>query len=1093
MTEIGNKKRRIARIGTISGDKETTKLHSEDGLMQDDCNLVYNIMQSMNNSHVMSYQQLQEFRSKEKSTRSKNSDQNSSNKQSSKVFNSKQMKKYVPEKSFPLMQKCQKSMKYLKKNRCIPKPRAHVGSIPRPNPISSLQPNNICNNPTITDNAVNLKDSSMKNKQSSCPSEKNNKLKKTKASHSVDNPYDINVLQKSFDKKPNLTSDVDISDSDNEFERFLQKHNSGKSIRRKSNKSKRKKNKKLISAKKLVKVTSKTLPASESEVECNTLTENKSINVDEFSSKRFQRIIEYENNDDSATDTHVNDTGTLNYDSSSSSEDENMINKSLNKENSVDFNESIRLETIPAEQSSILSSTFSSEHKDSCCDALKLKCKIPCYVVIIRDPLLDKKAALLRAGNSVMFSTLPASNPYDEDDDCIIIEASTNNFANKKTENSALSVESRNSNRGELSIISNSPRVSEASNMNNVLNQELISSSNRLKLHTETNEKFGEILFSDKNMPLEVHIDEKEFTRSVAPPRKSLRDKEGDEYFTLNKAASDSYKNVNSVRCEDESTSVVDPLPQHASDISNETVSLSCDSATEKEMFKVQILSVESLNDIVLSDDNEEKDTDSVPAINKSKESADEDSDVEIICLDSCVNKQKCVNENVLNSETRNEVKVSMKEDSSSPSALTSVSIEDDCVILDDLGIPNKNTCPSKNVGKEQQSFQADDAVNNEITNSKKDGKTANNELESVKEEVLKTLETIDFNLINKLKTVPIDTREEDIPAKVENSSHDNIETSDRTLCSYPEKLEQTQNDACLSQKQTSINTSITPVGPFEVNIKISSLNATPVEIREKRLNLVQNSNTLHTKSCSENVSNLIRQNSISSTSENHKSFTINVNSCAAKSFVSEKEVTSSCKTESNALIHSRKNKQLLPVCTKVECHESPSDELDIIAAKSIQSLDEKEKESIVPLLELYRAEYKRFMEIKCTEQNVTAGLKLLEEKQAKKLLAISSSIKNIVKNDECFHKINNEFKSKTFIKSDTVEKNESLDEIKKPLEFVSRPSINSYPDIEKDDKVRIFNKSVVERASEVLKSDGPSSSQEMSYWSKGHFATCKR
>ncbi|GBM49901.1 hypothetical protein AVEN_92165-1 [Araneus ventricosus] len=1179
MAENGNRKRRIARIGSMSSGKVSTKLHCEDGLMQDDCNLVYNIMQSMNKSqNVMSYQQLQEFRSREKSTQS-NSDQNSSSKQNDKIFSSKQIKKFVSEKTFPLMAKCQKSMKYLKKNRCVPKPRAHVGFIPRPPqiPISSLQPN-MCNNHTVSNNTVSHKACSMKNKQSSkksrCSPEMNERLKKTKASHSVDNFCDINASQtESFGKESKCISDAD-TDSDNEFEQFLQKHHPEKCVRRKIEKNKKfkkKKFKQFICAKKIAEVTRKTLSESEesaeSEVECNTLTENnsKNINIDEEeggSSRRFKRIIEYENSDDSATDTHVNDSGTLNYDSFSSSEDENMVNKSLNKENDTDTGYSNRLDTLPAERSFVSSATSSFERQDTlCCDVLKLKCKIPCYVLIKRDPLLDRRAASLHAENSVVTNAVPILNSNHDEDDCIIIiETSTNNFTNQNSENITPSIESGNSNQGE-SIISKSPCVSEAStNINDVqnkymLNEELIFSSNILKPLSETNsnEKSAEILF-DESTSLEVQKNEKEVSKSVTASRKSLCDAEKDKCCTLSKATRHSHKNVISTECEDKSTSVANPLSRHTSDLPNNEANVSlrynsATSATEKEMFNVQILSVKSLNEsdiIDLSDDNEEKNMEPIPTMNETKESAAEDSDVEIICLDSSiVNKEKCVIKNVtgvLKNETRNKVNGGMKENLSKSSAQPLVSIEDDCVILDDLDLPSENACTSKNIGQVEQSSQVFDIIGNvnEGTNSNKNEKTSGNSLDSDRNSILKILGTIDFNCINKVlnETTATDTRKESIPAKAENSLCDNIEISERTPCSFPEKPKQGQNDACLPQKQVSIDACITPIGPFEVNIKKSSLNTTLVGTREKRPKLVKNSNVLHNiNSGSENVPSSIKLNSTPSSSDD-KSSIVCVNSNTAltvpKSFVSEKEiVASSHKTEPNALRHSRKNQQLLPVCTKVESCESPSDELDNLAAKTIQNLDAIEKKSIVPLLELYRAEYKRFMEIKSTEQNVSAGLKLLQEQQTKKLLAISSSIKNVVKKDRCFHKINNEFGSnrnehKSFIKSDSVEKDGSLDEIKKPLEFVTLPSISSYPDVEKDNKVRIFNQCVVERASEVLNSDGSSSSQEvynhlinsvcaecgkhavaacsgcakiyycsekcgMTYWNKGHFETCRR
>ncbi|KFM69521.1 hypothetical protein X975_17438, partial [Stegodyphus mimosarum] len=84
---------------------------------------------------------------------------------------------------------------------------------------------------------------------------------------------------------------------------------------------------------------------------------------------------------------------------------------------------------------------------------------------------------------------------------------------------------------------------------------------------------------------------------------------------------------------------------------------------------------------------------------------------------------------------------------------------------------------------------------------------------------------------------------------------------------------------------------------------------------------------------------------------------------------------------------------------------EYPEDELDVIATKNVKDLSNINSHFTLSLLDLYKKEYKRYKEIKCTEENIVSGLKLLEEKQAEKLKHIKCSIEKLATNDPCFLK----------------------------------------------------------------------------------------
>lgn len=106
------KKKRVAHMG----GKMSKSSFDEPKLPPDD--YVYNIMKDMDSNNVVSYRQSQEIVSRKRQDEGERQI-NSFTRDSS--YN-KQAKKVLPQKSFPLMKKCQTSLKYLKKNRCIPKP-----------------------------------------------------------------------------------------------------------------------------------------------------------------------------------------------------------------------------------------------------------------------------------------------------------------------------------------------------------------------------------------------------------------------------------------------------------------------------------------------------------------------------------------------------------------------------------------------------------------------------------------------------------------------------------------------------------------------------------------------------------------------------------------------------------------------------------------------------------------------------------------------------------------------------------------------------------------------------------------------------------
>ncbi|XP_055931323.1 uncharacterized protein LOC129961782 [Argiope bruennichi] len=1185
MAENRNKKKRIAHIGNMANALVTTNLHCDDELAQADCDLVYNIMQSMEKSqNAVSYQQLQENRSKDKEISRTNDSKMKSRKRNNKSpRSSKQLKKNIPEKSFPLMAKCQKSMKYLKKNRCIPKPRAHVGSLQGLLPIPTSNFKSNYNNNSISNNTVNFKDRTMNIKQcskkSGCSSDLNAKQKK-KIPHSPDKSCGEDTFQtESFEKE---TKGIGDTDSDNEFEKFLQKHhpekysasynNSGTRIARRNikntNKTKKKRNKRLKCDTKISKVTSKKLSdfeeSAESERECienNHKAENSCSR--QFLPKKFRRIIEHTNSDDSASDTYLNDSGILNYDSSSSARDENLLNKSTDKEtvrDAINLDNSGRLSVLP----SVPNSNALFELKNALsCNELKFKLK-PCSVLLKRDPALDKKAASLQNGNSSLTNMVPFCNLYDDDDCCIISETSTNDFISQESQNIRQSVEQRNPSQRKSAVLSESsiseafPELDGTQDKSMCTGKLKDSSSCELRTQTDTsslisNSKSAKNLFEFKS--IEKQGNEK-VSRSVDTTKKSALDTTKDESSIVNKVTTYSNENINSIECEEKGATSIKSLTRHTSDLSKDETRVSLNSnrptSTEKEIFNVQILSVKSLNEsdvVILSDDDEEKDSKTIPSINVTNENVAEDSDIEIICLDSVIDKKKSVNENakeVLKNEIHNKVDTSLKENSSCSSVQPMVLDEEDCIILDVVDLPIEKHAV-KNADKMQQSSQmnviSDHIIKIEKENSNKGEETISDKKVDTGNTILKILDTIDFNCIKKVlnETTITDTQKvensESISAIAEDTLCDVNQTSkeDGTVDSFPKKRKQSQNDTSFPSKPTLIDVNVTPVGNSEVNIR--SVETSPVNTQEH--NFVKNSNVPHKiiKNDSENMQDSPKSN-ISSSRDCDKSSTFlnsSTDLVVPKLSICEKEIIASdYKTKQDVTFHAGKNQQMLPVYPKMESYESPFDELDIIAAKSIQNLGEHETKTVLPLLDLYRAEYKKFMEIKCTEQNVSAGLKLLEEQQAKKLMVISSSIKNLVKNDGCFHKVNNEFRNnqtehKSFAKISHVKKDESLDE-KKPLESIKPLSNGNYCDIEKDDKVRIFHPSIVEKASEVIKSKtvGPSSSREvynhlincvcaecgkhaafaclgcakiyycsekcgMSSWSKGHYATCRK
>lgn len=114
------KKKRISRMG----GKLSKSNVDEPRLPPDD--IVSNIMKDMDSNHVVSYKQSQEVVSKK---RRKNEGERTSTTQD---CNNKCARKNLLNKSFPLMKKCKTSIKHLEKNRCVPKPRAHVGTVAKP-------------------------------------------------------------------------------------------------------------------------------------------------------------------------------------------------------------------------------------------------------------------------------------------------------------------------------------------------------------------------------------------------------------------------------------------------------------------------------------------------------------------------------------------------------------------------------------------------------------------------------------------------------------------------------------------------------------------------------------------------------------------------------------------------------------------------------------------------------------------------------------------------------------------------------------------------------------------------------------------------
>ncbi|GFV77231.1 MYND-type domain-containing protein [Trichonephila clavipes] len=1186
-----NKRVRIAHIGNLSEvPGETKEQHDE----------VYDVIRktvdnvNKTEKKILSYQQLQEFKSKEKSISQHNRKTNNCSSiliNRKKQHTSKQPKPFLPEKIFPLMKECQKSWKFLKKNRCIPKPRAHVNVTstplqkPRDNVISGPSPKprshvGATPSPSLKP-AQNVKAfTSEPNSNKYCNNRQLPNLKVTEQSFKENNIEEFEHSKEQIEFEEQTLSNSD-HDYDSEYEKFVQKHKpvkrkakfsskSNKSSRIQKVKSKQRKNCKSNVDEKISKITSRPLSDTDdcSETEMKISNENNLRNKhtkstkpeQDFTKKSKKNIVQ---NNESYYELKHTFNASAHCDTSDFSEYEDMIADSSSDENLND-------------------SRNNTKHSET--ENLILKCKIPCYVLMKRDPILDLKAIFLHNdSHSVMNQLIPNTCMTDEDD-CIIIEEgvksvlqnsealefpstsrcnASEKLSSAKLEsmlpNASSCEQNQYASTGELNF-NQDTQIQQASKIS--FSSKTTASSYSCSLPNDTDNSFPKILSKDLN-GMQYSVDK---NVNSSETEDCIIICENTDYNSGQKEPSRTNDSENSLGTSVQHLNV--PNRKMISIASNpRTHQMILDKNIEESTLSLKILSVETLDKtkaseiIDLSDENEEIKFESVCTninaevdnIKKDKVISQcithsEDSDIEIICLDSPLSAQN-VSEKVQVTENKYNLHMNeiVKEFGSETPDKTDSHVKTNIYCSDEL---------PKSGGKDNELL--------ETNRNKKEISKASDKVSDVKSnntKIFELLSSIDFDCIKKVlnSTPTIDMN------KMENVTDSSIEISkpceshvksNKSIDSYsmrsPKKVLINSNfikdqlttnenvsancvkiDSLSEYPEQSLKKDFTL--PKENQIKCSIRNESNKEssssvpeisknIEKEGSNLKdainlqsnlysddecqiilhksstgtsrENSFNKHIQLKEDNVTCLINKSrkipvdckSSEATIISTQNASVNVSQASSFNKVVEQKISSYEVSKKHSEIPKLKHESfLLPENTKLQNKiekDNVLDELDLIATKSIFNIDENKRPTIMPLLNLYKSEYKKYKVIKCTEKNVSAGLKLLEENQAKKLKHISSSIKNLVKHDSCFEKVFN--KCENFqIDSKFDLKNEKKDLREKIPSFMSETNLSISEDIKNencgsDESIKIFHPSVVESAAEVVRTKSSGSSKDL-------------
>ncbi|GFY59136.1 MYND-type domain-containing protein [Trichonephila inaurata madagascariensis] len=1235
-----NKRVRIAHIGNLSeAPGETKEQHDE----------VYDVIRktldNVNKTEktILSYQQLQEFKKAISQHNGKTNNCSSILTNRKKKRNtSKQPKPFLPEKVFPLMKECQKNWKFLKKNRCIPKPRAHVNITSTP--LQKPRDNVISRPPPKPRNHVNATPSpsfkpaqsvkaftSEPNSNKYCNNSQLPNLKVTEQSFKENNIEEFEHRKQQIECEEQTLNNSDL-DYDSEYEKFVQKHKpakrkakfsskSNKSSRiHKVKKSKQRKNCKINVDEKISKITSKPLSDTDdcSETEMKISNKNNLRNKhtqsakpkQDFTKKSKKNIVQ-KNNESYYNLKHTFDAS-AHCDSSDFSEYEDMIADSSSEENLND-------------------NRNNTKHSET--ENLILKCKIPCYVLMERDSIIDQMAIFLHNDNhSVMNQLIPSTCVTDEDD-CIIIEESVKSVLQNSEALEFPSTSRCNSNYNASEKLSNAKLESMLPNTSSCEQNQYASTGERIFNQDTQIQQASEISFSSKTTASSNSYSLSNDTDNSFPKILS-KDLNGMQYSVD--------KNVNSSETEDciiicentgynssqkESSRTNDAenslgtFKEHLNVLNRKMISIASNPRThqmildkniEESTLNVKILSVETLDKtkaseiIDLSDENEEIKFESVY------------SDIEIICLDSPSLSAQNVSEKVTKvhvSENNLHMKEIVKELGSETPDKTDSHVKTNIYCSNEL---------PKSGGKDNELLERNLKTNR---NKQKEISKTSDKVSDVKSDnakIFELLSSIDFDCIKKVlnSTPSIDMN------KMENVNDSLIEISkpceshvksNKSIDSYSMKNPKVLIDSNFIKDQPTTNENVSAncvkITVDEI-LEIDSLRKYPEHSLKKDFTLpkenkikcsIRNESNRQSSSSvpefSKNIekegSNLkdainLQSNNLYSDDECqiilHKSSTgtsstssensfnnhiqlkednvtclinkshkipvdckssettiissqnadINVSQASSFNKVVEQKVSSFEVSKKHSEISKLKHESfLLPENTKLENNakiekDNVLDELDLIATKSIFNIDENKRPTIMPLLNLYKSEYKKYKAIKCTEKNVSAGLKLLEENQAKKLKHISSSIKNLVKHDSCFEKVFH--KCENFqIDSKFDLKNEKKDLREKIPSFMSETNLSFSEDIKNencgsDESIKIFHPSVVESAAEVVRTKSSGSSKDLEVynhlinsicaecgkqalaacsgcakvyycsedcgivnWNKGHYSTCGR
>ncbi|GIY64703.1 MYND-type domain-containing protein [Caerostris extrusa] len=627
-------------------------------------------------------------------------------------------------------------------------------------------------------------------------------------------------------------------------------------------------------------------------------------------------------------------------------------------------------------------------------EIIKLKCSIPCYAVLQRNPMIDREVYSLNSENSS--SNVLSNSCLDEDNDCVILHERINS--------------SHQNSEGIYPI--------------NIQGLEKISSEQNNETQTgeityallRSNSKCSTPKVQEKHTHKSKIIDSSNNLLITSKPQSSMENKEisfdAEDCIILSGTAKPGHNEIISINNDEK---------RICQAFSDETKT--SEKAVENLPFNVKIVSVTSLenNTSTATEDvlNMIKPEESKfsNAENKSKTysssvSEMQDSDIEIIDLDPIISNEKSMN------ERQNSSYMICKEIKDNTLQLNCIENhsenQDECIILDD-----EDFCPYKTTSNlEPMSLVRE----NSREDLKHDPKCSSNEHNEVSSDstyssknkdsisIFELLNKIDFNYINKIiNQTAIDGCENKNDSTKIVSIDESI-TPDKKVNTFSDRnLKTLQNDTNCTKKDNSENI---------VKNTYSRYNETHCNTYafQNLKNQIDVSNYNADKICNSGMHinhNLIVKNPSERLTIPYIEESYTSNAVGSRKYVDEKSsinkpsLTSGENERMNFTYVQSKNYRLPNEKRKLEIdNDSPSDELDILAAKSVCDLGELANATAMPLLELFKREYNRYIEIKSTEQSFTAGLKLVEENQVKILMHLSSSIKNLMKHDSCFYEV---------------------------------------------------------------------------------------